>query len=384
LYQLVRCLLGLTVVLARRDLSKDAELLVLRHENAVLRRQVARVNYTPVDRAWLAALSRLLPRRRWAAIFSVTPATILAWHRQMVSRKWDCTARRPGRPPTAAAITSLVIRMATENPTWGHRRVQGELVRLGHRIAASTVWQILHDAGLDPAPRRSGPTWRQFLTAQARAVLAVDFLHVDTVFLTRIYALIAVEHGSRRAHLIGVSAHPTGAWTSQAARNLLMDLGDHVATMKFLLRDRDSRFTGVFDAVFAAEGIRILASPSGALRANAICERMIANPAPRAARQDPDRQRTPLTPDPYGLPAPYQRSAATPSAGATRTGPGRDSTPTSDQPGRPPDSAQTDPRRTHQRVPHCSMIDTSTLNLQIKPKILYSSPTGSRLSVVSL
>jgi transposase InsO family protein len=272
----VRCLLGLTAVLMRRDLSKDAELLVLRHENAVLRRQVARVTYTPIDRAWLAALSRLLPRRRWAAIFPVTPATILTWHRQMVSRRWDYTARRrPGRSPTAAAIKNLVIRMAAENPTWGHRRVQGELVRLGHRIAASTVWQILHDAGLDPAPRRSGPTWRQFLTAQAKVVLAVDFLHVDTVFLTRIYALIAVEHGSRRTHLIGVSAHPTGAWTSQAARNLLMDLGDSVATVKFLLRDRDSRFTGVFDAVFAAEGIRILASPSGAPRANAICERMI-------------------------------------------------------------------------------------------------------------
>jgi len=256
----------------RRDLSKDAELLVLRHENAVLRRQVARVHYTPADRVWLAALSRLLPRRRWAAIFPVTPATILTWHRKLVSRRWDYTERRrPGRPPTAAAIKSLVIRMAAENPTWGHRRVQGELVRLGHRIAASTVWQILHDAGLDPAPRRSGPTWHQFLTAQAKAVLAVDFLHVDTVFLTRIYALIAVEHGSRRAHLIGVSAHPTGAWSTQAARNLLMDLGDRVATVKFLLRDRDSRFTGVF----AAEGTRILASPPGAPRANAICERMI-------------------------------------------------------------------------------------------------------------
>ncbi len=211
LYRFVRCLLGLTTVLMRRDLSKDAELLVLRHENVVLRRQVARVRYTSADRAWLAALSRLLPRRRWAAVFSVTPATILAWHRRVVTRKWDYTARRrPGRPPTAAAITSLVMRMAAENPTWGHRRVQGELVRLGHRIAASTVWQILRDAGIDPAPRRSGPTWRQFLTAQSKAVLTVDFVHVDTVFLTRIYALIAVEHGSRRTYLIGVSAHPTG------------------------------------------------------------------------------------------------------------------------------------------------------------------------------
>jgi transposase len=231
LYRLVRCLVGLIAVLARRDLSKDTELLVLRHENAVLRRQVARVRYTLADRVWLAALSGLLPRWRWSEVFSVTPATILAWHRRLVSRSWDYTARRrPGRPPTPAAIRKLVIRMAAENPTWGHRRVQGELVRLGHRIAASTVWQILHDAGLDPAPRRLGPTWRQFLTAQAKAVLAVDFLHVDTVVFRRIYALIAVEHGSRRAHLAGVTAHPTGAWTTQAARNLLMDLGDRVTT----------------------------------------------------------------------------------------------------------------------------------------------------------
>src|SRR3954466_7237906 len=173
-----------------------------------LRRQVARVHYTPVDRVWLAALSRFVPRRRWAEIFMVTPATILAWHRRLISRRWDYTARRrPGRPPTAAAIKNLVIRMATENPTWGHRRGQGELVRLGHRIAASTVWQILHDAGVDLASRRSGPTWRQFLTAQAKAVLAVDFLHVDTMLLRRIYALIAVEHGCRRVHLAGVTAH---------------------------------------------------------------------------------------------------------------------------------------------------------------------------------
>jgi putative transposase len=199
LYQLVRWLLGLTAVLVRRDLSKDAELLVLRHENTVLRRQISRVRYRPVDRAWLAALSRLVPRRRWAEVFPVMPATILTWHRKLVSRRWDYSARRrPGRPPTATVIKRLVIGMAAENPTWGHRRVQGELVRLGHRIAASTVWQILHDAGIDPAPRRSGPTWRQFLTTQAKAVLAVDFVHVDTVMLRRIYALIAVEHGSRR------------------------------------------------------------------------------------------------------------------------------------------------------------------------------------------
>jgi transposase len=189
LYRLMRCLLSLTAVLMRRDLSKDAELLVLRHENTVLRRQISRARYTPADRAWLAALSRLVPRRRWAEVFPVTPATILAWHRKLIARKWDYTARRrPGRPPTATAIKNLVVRIAKETPTWGYRRVQGELIRLGHRIAASTVWQILHDAGIDPAPRRSGPTWRQFLTAQAQAVLAVDFVNVDTVFLRRIYA----------------------------------------------------------------------------------------------------------------------------------------------------------------------------------------------------
>jgi len=214
-YRLLRCLLGLGLLM-RRDLSKDAELLILRHENAVLRRQVARVRYTPADRMWLAALSRLLPRRRWAGVFSVTPATILAWHRRLVSRKWDYTARRqPGRPPTTAAIKKVVIRMAVKNPTWGHRRVQGELIRLGHHIAASTVWQILHDAGIDPAPCRSGPSWRQFLTAQAKAVLAVNFVHVDTVFLRRFYALIAVAHHSRRTYLLGVTAHPTDAWTTK-------------------------------------------------------------------------------------------------------------------------------------------------------------------------
>jgi transposase InsO family protein len=249
---------------------------VLRHENAVLRRQLGTICYTTTDRVWLAALSRLLPRKRWAQTFAVKPATLLAWHRKLVARKWDYSARRgPGRPPTATAIKQLVLRMAKDNPHWGHRRIQGELARLGHRIAPSTVWQILHAAGIDPAPRRSGPTWTQFLTQQAEGILAVDFLHIDTVILRRIYALIVVEHASRRVHLAGITAHPTGAWTAQAARNLLMDLGDRMTTVKFLLRDRDSRFTTAFDAVFAGEGIRIVASPPRAPRANAICERMI-------------------------------------------------------------------------------------------------------------
>jgi transposase len=224
-YLLLRCLLGCLTVLSHGQASKDAELLVPRHENAVLRRQMGRVRYQPGDRLWLAALSGLVPRRRWGEVFPVTPATLLAWHRRLVARKWDYTSRRrPGRPPTAAAIRTLVIRIAAENPTWGHRRVQGELVMLGHRIAASTVWQILRDAGIDPAPRRAGPTWKQFLTAQARSIIAADFVHVDTVLLRRVHALIVIEHGTRRAHLAGITARPDGAWTTQAARNLLMDL----------------------------------------------------------------------------------------------------------------------------------------------------------------
>jgi transposase InsO family protein len=275
-YLLARCLLHCLVVRGRRKASKDAELLVLRHENAVLRRQVGRVRYQPGDRLWLAALSRLIPRRRWGEMFAVTPATLLAWHRRLVARKWDyASRRRPGRPSTAAAIRKLVIRIATDNPSWGHRRVQGELVKLGRPIAASTVWQILHNAGIDPAPRRSGPTWKQFLTAQAGGILAADFVHVDTVLLRRLYALIVIEYGTRRVHLAGITANPDGAWATQAARNFLMDLGQRATSVKFLIRDRAGQFTSSFDAVFTAEGIRILAGPSQAPRANAICERIV-------------------------------------------------------------------------------------------------------------
>src|ERR1035437_5809548 len=256
------------MALAPREASKDAELLVLRHENAILRRQISRVRYQPADRLWLAALSRLIPRRRRGEVFAVTPATLLAWHSRLVTRKWDYTSRRrPGWPSTAAAIRKLVIRIATDNPTWGHRRVQGELVKPARPIAASTVWQILHDAGIDPAPRRTGPTWKQFLTAQARGIIAVDFVHVDTVLLHRLYALIVIEHSTRRVHLAGITANPDGAWTTQAARNVLMNLGQRATSLKFLIRDRAGQFTSSFDAVFTAEGIRILASPPQAPKA---------------------------------------------------------------------------------------------------------------------
>lgn len=228
-YLLVRCLLGCLTVLSRGQASNDAEPLVLRHENAVLRRQVGRIRYEPGDRLWLAALSRLVPCGRWSDVFPVTPATLLVWHRRLVARKWDHASRpRPGRPPTAAAIRKLVIRIATEDPTWGHRRVQGELVRLGHPIAASTVWQILHDAVIGPAPRRSGPTWKQFLTAQARGILAADFVHVDTVLLQRVYALIVSayspvsssrRHRGRPRRCSSMPRQATGAGGASSSRS---------------------------------------------------------------------------------------------------------------------------------------------------------------------
>jgi putative transposase len=275
-YLLTCRVLGLAVLAFRGDRTKDAELLVLRHENAVLRRHAGRVRYEPADRVWFAALARLLPRRRWTEIFPVTPATLLAWHRKLAASKYDTSRRRePGRPPTAAGIARLVVRLAKENPLWGYRRVHGELAKLGVTVAPSTVWQILHAAGIDPAPRRSGPTWRQFLHAQAAGIVAVDFLHVDTVLLRRLYVLVFIEHGSRRMHLGGVTANPTGEWTVQQARNLALALGERFADIKFLIRDRGSNFTISFDAVFQATGTRILRTAVQAPRMNAICERLV-------------------------------------------------------------------------------------------------------------
>jgi transposase InsO family protein len=273
---LVRNLIMLPGAVLRSRAAKDAEVLALRHENAVLRRQIARVRYEPADRIWLAVLSRLVPRERWRLVFAVTPTTLLTWHRQFVARKWTSPqGQRPGRPSTAHTVKHLILRLARENHTWGHRRIQGELARLGYPIAPSTVWEVLHAAGIDPAPQRSGPSWRQFLTAQAHGIIAADFLHLDTVSLKRLYALIFIEHGTRRVHLAGVTAHPTARWTTQQARNLAMTLGYRMDSLRFLLRDRDGKYTRSFDAVFEAEEVEILLSPPRAPKANAICERVV-------------------------------------------------------------------------------------------------------------
>jgi putative transposase len=279
-YRLVRCMPGLLAVLARSDLSKDAELLVLRHENQVLRRQLTgRLRWDHVDRAWLAALSQLVSRRRCPEVFPVAPATILRWHRSLAARKRDyASRRRPGRPSTGISVKTLVIRMARENPAWGHRRIQGELARLGHAIAASTVWEILHAAGIEPAPRRAGPTWREFLTAQAHAIIACGFLVAETVLLKRLYVLVLTEHGTRRLHLAGMTARPTAAWAVQQARNLAMDLDNRLGTMRFLIHDRDPVFTTALGEVFRAKGLRIITTLPRTPRMNATCQRVIGTP----------------------------------------------------------------------------------------------------------
>ena len=273
-YLMLARVLSWLALLARSDAAKDVEILVLRHEVAVLRRHNPRPRLTWVDRALLSALSRLLPLdlRR---LRLVSPRTLLRWHAQLVARRWTYPRRQPGRPPVAQPSGRWCCGWPGRIPRWGYRRIQGELVGLGHQVAASTVWTILKAAGLDPAPRRSGPTWRQFLTAQAHAILAVDFAHVDTVFLRRLYILVVIEHGRRRVHIAGITAHPTGAWVTQQARNLLMDLGDRADQFRFLIRDRDSKFTAAFDAVFAGADIRIIRTPVRAPRANAIAERFI-------------------------------------------------------------------------------------------------------------
>ena len=241
IYQMFAKLLSWIVLRTRSDTTKEIEILVLRHQLAVLQRRTPRPRMSWTDRALIAALTRLLPVRRRLGLL-VTPATILRWHRQLVARRWTTQPVRPGRPAIPAGLRALIVRLATENPTWGYRRIHGELAGLGYQIGASTVWKILHTAGIDPAPRRAGPTWTQFLRAQAHAILACDLFHLDTITLHRLYAFFVIEHATRRVHILGVTAHPTGAWLTQQARNLLMDLDDADRRFRFLIRDRDAKF----------------------------------------------------------------------------------------------------------------------------------------------
>ncbi|WP_214106803.1 hypothetical protein [Acrocarpospora catenulata] len=242
LYLILGRAFQLLVLLGRGDRAKTAEIVVLRHQVAVLRRQVNRPGLQPVDRVVLAALSRLLPRSSWE-VFLVTPTTLLRWHRALVTRRWTYPSKRPGRPSTRAEVREAVLRLARENSTWGYQRISGELAGAGLRVPPSTVRDILKRAGLGPAPRRTGPSWSRFLKTQAEGIWACDLFHVDTVFLKRLYVLFFIEHATRVVHIAGVTAHPAGTWVAQQARNLVMTLGGRAEGIRFLIRDRDAKFT---------------------------------------------------------------------------------------------------------------------------------------------
>jgi putative transposase len=268
-------LLELAVLRSRSEREKEVEILLLRHQLRVLERQVARPQLTPADRAFLAALSRVLPRAAWKRSLFVTPGTVLRWHRELVARRWTYPHRPPGRPATLAETRGLVVRLARENPGWGYRRIQGELVGLGVRLAASTVRTILKQAGIGPAPNRLETSWAEFLRSQAASILECDFLTVDTLFLRRLYVLFFIELATRRVYLAGISTHPDGSWLTQQARNLLMHLDDEGVRPRVLVRDRDSKFTREFDEVFRSEGIRVIKAPVRAPRARAHAERWV-------------------------------------------------------------------------------------------------------------
>jgi putative transposase len=271
LYWALRRALELILLGFRSEDAKEVEIMVLRHQLQVLKRQVARPHLAPHDRALLAAASRVLPKVRWQSFF-VRPETIVAWHRRLVARRWTYP-RRIGRPPKAADVRRLVVRLAKENGTWGYRRIQGELKQLGIAIAPSTVWSILKDEGIDPAPWRAGPSWKEFLRTQASSIIAWDFVTVDTVFLSRLFVLFFIEIKTRRVHLAGVTSNPDRLWVTQQARNLVVPWNSF--PFRFLIRDRDSKYAGGFHEVFASQGLEVIRTPIRAPLANAFAERFV-------------------------------------------------------------------------------------------------------------
>ncbi|MFC9493593.1 integrase core domain-containing protein [Streptomyces sp. NPDC056982] len=267
-------------LLPMSDRDKDVEILALRHEITVLERQLGsdRVKLTPEDRAFLAALLAPLPRQVLHRLrLLVQPDTVLRWHRDLMKRRHarTCRPKRPGRPPTVRSIRALILRLVRENPSWGYRRVHGELTTLGIKIAASTVWEILTFEGIDPAPDRAATTWVGFLRSQAEALLACDFIETITLTGERQYILAVIDHITRRVRILGTTAHPTSAWVTQAARNLVMDLTDAEPTVAYLIRDRDAKYPALFDEILSATGIQVVLTGVRIPRMNAIMERWV-------------------------------------------------------------------------------------------------------------
>ena len=273
LYVVLQCLLQLFTLLFRSTEFKELEIVVLRHELAVLRRRVSRPALRDGDRLFLAAASRTLPRIRWSA-FVVTPATLLRWHRRLVAKRWTYPRRR-GRPPIGQDVRELIVRLARENPRWGHQRIVGELKGLGVRVSATTVRTILRREHLGPAGKRQGPSWREFLRTQAKSVMAVDFFTVDTVWLHRLYVLFFIEIATRRVHLAGCTARPDSEWVTQQARQVAWTLAEREEPVRFVIRDHDRKFGNSFDAVFHALGSRIVQTPIRVPQANGFAERFV-------------------------------------------------------------------------------------------------------------
>ena len=274
LYLALGRIFELFVVLRRSREAKELEILVLRHELSVLRRQGRGARYETRDRALLTALSRALPRARWSA-FAVRPETLLRWHRWMVKRRWTYHTAGPGRPPLDAHLVALIVRLARENPRWGNRRIVGELKKLGLQVSETSVRNVLRRNSIGPASRRSGPSWRAFIRQQAESMIACDFFTVETTWLRRIYVLFFIELGTRRVRLAGCTADPDGGWVAQQARNLVMDLSEQQRPPRFVVHDRDAKFGAAFDEVFQAEGATVIKTPIRAPNANAHAERWV-------------------------------------------------------------------------------------------------------------
>ncbi len=271
-YLLLRRLLQL-VADSSNDLTNDVEVVVLRHQLAVLKRQVRRPRLRRLDRLFMAAMSRTLPRARWSS-FVVSPQTLLRWHRESVRRKWThARISAGGRRPITEEVRELILRMGKENPRWGCLRIRGELAKLGVRVSATKIRTLLRANGLGPAPRRDGPTWSEFLRSQAQGILALDFFTVETAWLRTMYVLFAIEVGSRHVHVLGVTSNPDSAWVTQQARNLAV--GERLSGIRFLIRDRDAKFTRSFDEVIHSEGVKVIETPIRAPRANAFAERWV-------------------------------------------------------------------------------------------------------------